>query len=280
MRLLREFFAMYRSGSSSRFGYGGGNATAELGAVRRYGEAELCLDVTTESDELLVTPTLRISERPVPAVPARFIGSGGHGLGYADSADTEASDDPARWRVHLARLARPAAAALQRSTLACTRLRISTAEHTRFAEQYCPRLRHLATLTSSDGSFIPPEISEPPLVLQANYQADHALELHWEWAYRIGETRLRAPLYPGADAAEDGFRDRSAERAALAELDLSLDRFGLRSAEPDAPLVPETDFGGIDTMRLSTELLPLAGEHPGLELEVAGEPADYRDAGD
>ena len=45
-------------------------------------------------------------------------------------------------------------------------------------------------------------------------------------------------------------------------------------------LAPRTRLTGIDTMRFSTELLPLLAGHPGLIVEVSGEPADYREAGD
>ena len=33
-------------------------------------------------------------------------------------------------------------------------------------------------------------------------------------------------------------------------------------------------------MRFTTELLPLLADHPGLILDVSGDPADYREAGD
>ena len=45
-------------------------------------------------------------------------------------------------------------------------------------------------------------------------------------------------------------------------------------------LAPRTRLTGIDTMRFTTELLPLLADHPGLRVEVSGEPADYREAGE
>ena len=45
-------------------------------------------------------------------------------------------------------------------------------------------------------------------------------------------------------------------------------------------LAPHTRLTGIDTMRFSTELLPLLADQRGLIVEVSGEPADYREAGD
>ena len=45
-------------------------------------------------------------------------------------------------------------------------------------------------------------------------------------------------------------------------------------------LVPSSQLGGLDTMRFTTELLPLLTGQPGVAVEVTGEPADYREAGD
>ena len=80
-------------------------------------------------------------------------------------------------------------------------------------------------MISSDGSFTPPAICGPDLVLEARYGTAHELELSWEWAYRVGDSPLRAPLEAGGP--DDGYRDLAAERALLAGLDLPLDRYGL-----------------------------------------------------
>ena len=53
-----------------------------------------------------------------------------------------------------------------------------------------------------------------------------------------------------------------------------------RSGAAVPALAPRTRLTGIDTMRFSTELLPLLADQPGLIVEVSGEPADYREAGD
>jgi SNF2 family DNA or RNA helicase len=53
---------------------------------------------------------------------------------------------------------------------------------------------------------------------------------------------------------------------------------GLVLARP--ALAARTRLTGIDTMRFTTELLPLLADEPGLIIEVSGEPADYREAGD
>ncbi len=140
-------------------------------------------------------------------------------------------------------------------------------------------------MISSDDSFTPPVISGPTLVLRACYGTGHDLAVGWEWAYQVGDSQLRAPLHPAA--AEAGYRDPDAERIAVADLDLPLDRFGLLA--PDRPLAdpeealalaPQVRLGGTDTMRFTTELLPLLAHQPGVAVEISGDPADYREAGD
>jgi SNF2 family DNA or RNA helicase len=71
----------------------------------------------------------------------------------------------------------------------------------------------------------------------------------------------------------------------VANLDVPLDRFGLlrpdrAGAGPQQPLVPRVRLGGMDTMRFTTELLPLLADQPGVAVEITGNPADYREAGD
>jgi SNF2 family DNA or RNA helicase len=82
---------------------------------------------------------------------------------------------------------------------------------------------------------------------------------------------LRAELHQAPGDA--GYRDADAERAVLDGL-----RLGGLPGNPD--LVPTSRLGGLDTMRFTTELLPLLTGQPGVAVEVTGEPADYREAGD
>ena len=163
-------------------------------------------------------------------------------------------------------------------------LDVPAAAEPRFRDRYYPRLRRAAAVISSDGSFTPPVICGPDLLLRARYGSGHELEVSWEWAYRVGDSPLRAPLEAGGP--DDGYRDLAAEQALLAGLDLPLDRYGLLTRSDRAPgapvpaLAPHTRLTGIDTMRFTTELLPLLADQPGLVVEVDGEPADYREAGD
>ena len=122
------------------------------------------------------------------------------GTGSSAPSATRAptSPDLAHRRLRLVRLAGTAPPQLQRMLLAGERLEIPAGELDRFAVEICPALRHVATVSSADGSFTPPEISEPSLVLRASYGAEHALELDWAWAYRIGSQTRQVPLGIGA----------------------------------------------------------------------------------
>ena len=52
------------------------------------------------------------------------------------------------------------------------------------------------------------------------------------------------------------------------------------SDEPQPSLAPLVRLSGLDTMRFTTELLPLLKDHPDVTVEITGDPADYREAGD
>ena len=142
---------------------------------------------------------------------------------------------------------------------------VPAAEHDRFRDDYCPRLRRTATVVSADGSFTPPTISAPALVLHADYRDRHELEIGWWWVYQVGDTRRRIPL--GSTDAEDDYRDTDAERDILAGL-----------TEP--PQASTRRCRGIDTMRFTTETLPALAAQTGVEVEIGGTPADYREAGE
>jgi superfamily II DNA or RNA helicase len=311
VRLLRELYVLYQT-SGKRGGYygyrygddrsiefssiGSGQlwplldeaAAAGLrlvypgkhGAMAGYEEAGFCLDVTRgEAGGLRIVPVVDVGDGE-PAVPVAFIGAEGHGAVCVDRAQAAAAE-PRSWRFRLARLTRAVPPPLQRMALGGEPLAVPAAGEPRFRDWYYPRLRQAAAVISSDGSFTPPAICGPDLVLEARYGTGHDVELSWEWAYRVGDSPLRAPLEAGGP--DDGYRDLAAERALLAGLDMPLDRYGLLGQASGAAvpaLAPRTRLTGLDTMRFSTGLLPLLAGHPGLVVEVSGEPADYREAGE
>ncbi len=317
VQLLQELYAVYHSSGRPAFhGYGGyGDEKSidlcgfesgqlwplldrmqaagipllysrKLGPVPTYQYAELCLDVTRASPgSLAVAPVIRIEETSTRLRPVAFIGAEGHGLVYVDPGEADRGPDYTAWRFGLARLARGVPSAIQKMALAGQRLEIPAAELPRFRDDFYPRLRHTASVISSDGAFTPPEISDPTLVLSVRYGAGHEAEISWAWAYQVGEAQHRTPLVPDPAAA---YRDLDTERMLLTslDLDLPLDRCGLQRAIPaligliDAVVPASAQLSGIETMLFTTELLPLLADHPWILVEVTGQPADYRAADD
>jgi superfamily II DNA or RNA helicase len=250
-----------------------------LGALDRYGSARLCLDITdNEQAGLRVTAALHVDGTEVDATPVRFIGSDGHGVAYVDRATALANADRSDWPIRLAKLEKAVPPQLQRMALEDRHLEIPAVERSRFCGEYYPRLRNMAIVVSSDQSFTPPAISAPRLMLHAVYGADHGLDISWEWVYEIGDSQLRAPLYSTEPPA--GHRDLEQEMAILANLEIPLDQFEPLTTGPGLMLASHAELSGRDTMRFTTEVLPLLADHPGVVIEIGGYPADYREVGD
>ena len=90
-----------------------------------------------------------------------------------------------------------------------------------------------------------------------------------EGTYQVGESHFRAGLHePPGDA---GYRDLAAEQALL-------DRLRLGGIPED--MVASARLGGLETVRFTTELLPLLTGQPGVTVEVTGDVADYREVSD
>lgn len=243
-----------------------------LGPVAPYQEGSLELDVTARGEGLSLAPVLRgVPETQVPVV---FLGREGHGVVCTDRRSA-AERPPGEWPLRLVRLARHAPATLRGLVVQKRTLEVPGADRHRFVQDFYPRLRTIAEVGSSDGSFVPPVISGPTLVVRTDYGAEHALDVDWEWAYTVDGAEVRAPLEAGSD---HGFRDRVAEAEALRAL-----------AEREPGLVPRPERrAGLETMRFTTETLPLLeglagdGVDPrySLRVERRGESAEYREAGD
>ncbi len=249
---------------------------ATLGEVA-CNEGELALDVTRDDGGgALVQAVLRLDDDTARRLaPILFLGQEGHGLVCSESGD---GHDPRNPRLRLVRLARPAQMRLQKLLLDRERLTIPASDLQRFTDEVSPALQGIATITSSDGSFTPPEISEPQLVLHAAYGDDHRVEVAWEWFYTVGETPHRFPL----GASGPAFRNRGVERAILAATriaDAGLGRFGLLD-DAGGPAAAAVTLTGLDSLHLTTEELPALAALPGLTVEVTGEPAEYRDVGE
>jgi superfamily II DNA or RNA helicase len=251
-----------------------------LGDLPPHRRGEIAIDVTRpDAAHAQVRALLRIDGDDRDGFePVLFLGADGHGV---VCADTRAGPDLSGRRLLLVRLRRPAAPALQRMVLHGEPLVIPANDLGRFAADISPALQHVAAVVSSDGSFEPPEVSAPSLVLRVVFGERHAAQLMWEWGYRVGASERRVPL--AVDVGAPGFRDLDAERAILADTGIAgtgLERFGLLDdGGRPADATPVTLIG-LESMRFTTERLPQLRELPGVRVEVEGEPAEYRDVAD
>jgi superfamily II DNA or RNA helicase len=256
------------------------HATKRLGALEPYRCAELTLDITSvgEDGSLRIRPVLRFAGEESPDADARPVaflgGKQAHGVVHVSLAEgTE--------RLRLTRLDTQVPQSVQRAALAGHDVTVPAEASVRFAERFAPRLARLRSVVSSDGSYRPPRIAPPVLVLRASFGDGHVADLAWQWSYEIGGTDVRAGLgEPPPGTGE--FRDHAAEREALRTVEgLAIDweRFGLRGAGPAASL-RSARLTGLDTVGFATEALPLLDECDAVRVERAGAPADYREVGD
>ena len=134
-------------------------------------------------------------------------------------------------------------------------------------------------MISSDGSFTPPVISDPTLVLRASYGDGHESEVDWEWAYQVGELAacarscIRHPVTPGTATS-------AAERSAAAwTCRWSATGWACPGTRPAG--AETARLGGMDDHALHhRDCCRCWPASPGWPVEVTGEPADYREAGD
>ncbi len=155
-------------------------------------------------------------------------------------------------------------------------LRVPPADRGRFLTGFYPALRRALPVRSSDGSVVLPEILPPQLCLQIDHAGGNRARLAWSVQYRAGDDVRRLPLATDDGAVPDPGRDAAAEERLVHALPLPADRLpGLWRGSPERRLAPTAELHGMDTVVLSTEVLPvLAGA--GVLVEVTGEPPDYR----
>ncbi|MGR6965335.1 DEAD/DEAH box helicase [Geodermatophilus sp. URMC 61] len=155
-------------------------------------------------------------------------------------------------------------------------LRVPATDRARFLTGFYPALHRALPVRSSDGSVELPEVLPPQLCLQVEHAPGHRAQLTWSVRYRTGEDVRRLPLAAGDGAAPDAGRDVAAEEQLVRSLPLPSDRLPrLWQDGPDRRLAPTAVLHGMDTVVLTTEVLPRLAD-AGVLVEVTGEPADYR----
>jgi superfamily II DNA or RNA helicase len=226
------------------------------------------LDIRSDgAGDAVVIPVLRVGEMASDWVPALFTRDGS-GVVLTDPA-ARTHPDEQTWPVRLVYLDRAMPPGLASLFAAQGALRVPAAQVEDFRTGYVPRLRRVATLTSGDSSFALPDVSPPELVIHAGYETGHELELNWAWRYVLDGTPRLCQI-----EGQAGFRDAVAERAILDSL-----RGPLGTALPDEHGTPRR-LRGLETMRFSTEFLPLLRDQPGVLVEIDGVVPDYREVGE
>ncbi len=298
--VLRAFFATYLAGTGSYYGYGpdavihlddigpslwpllarAAEAGVELvsalpsdGPVAVLDPADFALDLRRPEGSTCATlePVVTLCGHVLGAAGVEFLGSPPHGLFVTDAGSieavvTSAAPDPAgpvpglvlaplaeRLDEHVAGLLRTG----QRWDIPATDL-------PRFLQVYYPGLRAAVVVTSTDDTVTLPEVLPPRLALTASFRPDHEVNLEWAFAYRVGDDEARVPL-DGPDAGAVT-RDRRAEQRLLEGLD------------PRAcDLIASTRcLTGIGAVAFTQDLLPDLAIADDVELQVIGEPPEFR----
>ncbi|MBX4167619.1 DEAD/DEAH box helicase [Rhodococcus sp. DMU2021] len=249
-------------------------AKKKHGAVPPPGAAEVHVDVADVGDGLTVTPALHISDDSTGAAVA-FIGAPAHGVVYLPSGDHDGGA-PADLPFRLAQLRNPVAAGMQRLLQSGGALTVPADQVPRFATTYYPRLHRAATVTSVDGSFTAPTVTEPALLLHVAFRPQHRADLHWQFVYTVGDGEYTVELY---EHLGDTVRDRDVEDALLTEIRPVVAPFGLDNSV-DRQLFSRVTIVDLNTARLVSEVLPLLSGRDDVQVRVEGTPADYRDVGD
>ena len=254
------------------------HAHASNGDVRTDERGEVLVDVTAgKSGGLVVRGRTHVEQdADLELEPVTFLGREGHGLVCVGPPDPQ---HPKNRPLHLVHLARSANPQLQRLVLDEAAVEVPARDLKRFVDEICPALRGVAKVTSSDGSFTPPEISPPSLVLHVEHGRGHRIDIGWAFDYRVGEKLHRVPL--GDNGV--GFRDRAAEKALITSHILEaagLRALGLLDPAGRPTVAPPLTLTGLESLRFTTGLLPDLLQLSDVEVWVSGEPADYRDVGD
>jgi CubicO group peptidase (beta-lactamase class C family)/superfamily II DNA or RNA helicase len=219
-------------------------------------------------------------------VPIAVVGSPGHGLVLAEAVAGVVVGSAGTARLTLARLAEPLPVGLEALLVDGRPVVVPAADLPRFSAEAWPTLRRRVGVTSPDGSFTPPTVSGPALRVGVRFADGITAEVTAGWAYQVaGATRVLAAVPSTAGAAADpheALRDRAAEsaltRRLLAEIGPALAAADL--LDPVGGLRPTTVLHGLATARLVAEGLPDLHDHPEVQVEVEGTPADFRDVGD
>jgi len=255
-------------------------------SLRRYGapvaEPGGAGDGAATSDGgLELSPAITVEGEEVDPAAVGTIGRPAHGIFLTSGeAALPGVPDP-NGAITLAPLENGLSEELLAFVTAGSTLHIPARDESRFLTGFYPKLKQTARVTARDESVELPELAVPTLSLLANYGADHRVRLHWEWHYRTGKLVTAQPLWrhPG----DQGYRDDTAESRILEGIGHPWDVVPALGESATGGwgtprLAASAELAGLDTLAFTEEVLPRLREAPDVEVETAGDIADYREA--
>ncbi|WP_258806349.1 DEAD/DEAH box helicase [Pseudarthrobacter sp. NS4] len=237
---------------------------------------------------LELSPTITVEGVEVDPAAVGTIGRPAHGLFFTSasapaqgSALPDGGDAPADAVITLAPLESGLSEELLAFVTAGSTLHIPAKDESRFLTGFYPKLKQAARVTARDESVELPALAVPTLSLLANYGADHRVRLHWEWHYKTGNLVTAQPLWrhPG----DHGYRDDTAEARILERIGQPWDVVPALGESATGGwgtprLAASAELKGLDTLAFTEEVLPLLRETPDVDVETAGDIAEYREA--
>lgn len=230
---------------------------------------------------LELSPTITVEGVEIDPAAVGTIGRPAHGLFFTSGeAALPGVPDP-DGTITLAPLEGGLSEELLAFVTAGSTLHIPAKDESRFLTGFYPKLKQAARVTARDESVELPALAVPTLSLLANYGADHKVRLHWEWHYKTGNLVTAQPLWrhPG----DHGYRDDTAEARILEGIGHPWEVVPALGESATGGwgtprLAASAELTGLDTLAFTEEVLPRLREAPDVEVETAGDIADYREA--
>lgn len=229
---------------------------------------------------LELAPTVTVDGVEVDPASVGTIGRPAHGIFLTSGGDTLPGVD-ADHVITLAPLENGLSEELLAFVTAGSTLQIPARDETRFLTGFYPKLKQAARITAKDESVELPTLAVPTLSLLANYGADHKVRLHWEWHYKTGNLVTAQPLWrhPG----DHGYRDDPAEARILEGVGQPWDIVPALGESATGGwgtprLAASVELNGLDTLAFTEDVLPLLRQARDVDVDTAGDIADYREA--
>ncbi|TLM83286.1 DEAD/DEAH box helicase [Pseudarthrobacter sp. NamE2] len=230
---------------------------------------------------LELSPTITVEGVEVDPASVGTIGRPAHGL-FVTSGEAALPGVPdPEGTITLAPLEGGLSEELLAFVTAGSTLHIPAKDESRFLTGFYPKLKQTARVTARDESVELPALAVPTLSLLANYGTDHRVRLHWEWHYKSGNLVTAQPLWrhPG----DQGYRDDAAEARILegvGRLWEVVPALGESAAGGwgTPRLAASAELKGLDTLAFTEDVLPRLRQTPDVDVETAGDIADYREA--